>query len=141
MSRIYLIRRIVTFVMLACLVLGFLVARRDLFGNPPDFNKLETSIYSPATVGDAVKFIAQMNTYLYHEARCNHISEEDAATTEDKLTAGVRLDFPGWWFADNMALKVKTWLAHRHIDDISCSHATVDITGPILNNIGHYARR
>ncbi len=143
MRRNYLIRRIMTFVMFGCLALAFFIAKRDLFtfGNTPDFNKPETGIYSPPTVGDAVKFIADMNTYLYHEARCSHISEEDAAITQAKVAAGVRLDFPGWWVGDNMALKIKTWIAHRHIDDISCGHATVDFPSLMLNNISHYAGR
>ena len=143
MRRHYPIGRIVTFVVLGCVVFGFFGIKRDLFApsDQPDLNKLENSIYSPPTIANAVKFIADINTYLYHEARCNHISEEEAAVTSDRVAAGVRLDFPGWWFPDNMALKIKTWLGHRHIDDISCSHATVETPATILNNIGHYARR
>lgn len=143
MRRNSLSGRTVTLALLGCIALGFLAVKRDffIFGDAPEFNKLETGIYSPPTIGNAIKFIADMNTYLYHEARCNHVTDEEAATTQDKVTAGVRLDFPGWWVADTMALKVKTWLAHRHINDISCSHATVENPTTMLGNIGHYARR
>lgn len=128
---------------LVCLAVLFFAVRRDLsaFGDAPQIEKLDGGIYSPPTIGRAIKFIAEMNTYLYHEARCDHIAPEEAATIESKVISGVRVDFPGWWFGDNLALKAKTWMAHRHIDDISCTHTTVDVPTSILNNIRYYEHR
>jgi len=128
---------------LVCLAVLFFAVRRDLsaFGDAPQIEKLDGGIYSPPTIGNAIRFVAEMNTYLYHEARCDHIARDEAAAIEAKVAAGVRLDFPGWWFADNLALKARTWLAHRHIDDISCTHATVDMPTAILTNIRYYEHR
>ena len=128
---------------LVCLAVLFFAVRRDLsaFGDAPQIDKLDGGIYSPPTIGTAIRFVAEMNTYLYHESRCEHIAPEEAAAIALKVAAGVRVDFPGWWFADNVALKARTWLAHRHIDDISCTHATVDMPTTMLNNIRYYEHR
>ena len=130
-------------VVLGCLAVLFFAIRRDLgaFGDIPQIDKLDGGIYSPPTIGTAIKFVAEMNTYIYHEARCDRIAPDEAATIEGKVAAGVRVDFPGWWIGDNLALKARTWVAHRHIDDISCTHATVDIPSTLLNNIRYYQNR
>jgi len=131
------------FITLGCLAILFFAVKRDLsaFGEVPQIDKLDGGIYSPPTIGSAIRFIAEMNTYIYHEARCDRIAPDDAAAIQGKVAAGVRVDFPGWWFADNLALKARTWVAHRHIDDISCTHATVEIPATILNNIKYYQNR
>ena len=135
--------RAAVLVILGCLAVLFFAVRRDLgaFGDIPSIDKLGGGVYSPPTIASAINFIAEMNTYIYHEARCGRIAPDEAATLESKVAAGVRLDFPGWWFADDIALKARTWVAHRHIDDISCTHATVDIPTTILTNIRYYENR
>lgn len=130
-------------VVLSCLVVLFFAVRRDLgaFGEAPQIDKFGGGVYSPPTIGSAITFIAEMNTYIYHETRCNRIAPEEAAAIEGNVATGVRVDFPGWWFTDNLALKARTWIAHRHIDDISCTQATVDIPSTILTNIRYYESR